>query len=157
MRDVNLTGVYLGTKLVLPALRERARHSAQGSAIVNVSSVASLVGSNSDPLHSMTTGGITSFTKSTAIEFAAKGYRIRVNSIHPGAIETEMGELVLTSRAATTGVDISLVRQQAAARVPIGRLGTVADIAKGIIFLASDDAGFMTGASLVVDGGNTAQ
>jgi NAD(P)-dependent dehydrogenase (short-subunit alcohol dehydrogenase family) len=82
---VNLTSVFLGTKLALPALRERARLSAHGSAIVNLASVAGLVGSQLDPLYSMTKGGVTLFTKSAALEFARKGYRVRVNSIPPGS------------------------------------------------------------------------
>src|SRR5437763_1827303 len=81
---VNLTGVFLGTKLSVPALRESGQHSAHGSAIVNLASVAGLVGSSNDPLYSMTKGGVTLFTKSSALEFARKGYRIRVNSIHRG-------------------------------------------------------------------------
>jgi 3(or 17)beta-hydroxysteroid dehydrogenase len=155
---VNLTGVFLGTKLALPALRESAQRNPHGSAIVNLSSVAGLVGSTGDPLYSMTKGGVTLFTKSAALEFARKGYRIRVNSIHPGTTETEMGDQVLTMRARNLGTnDIEEARRQALARLPIGRMGTVTDIAKGIVFLASDDAGFMTGSSLVVDGGITAQ
>jgi len=155
---VNLTGVFLGTKLALPALRESARRSPHGSAVVNLSSVAGLVGSSGDPLYSMTKGGVTLFTKSSALEFARKGYRIRVNSIHPGTTETEMGDQVLVMRARNLGTnDIEEARRQALARLPIGRMGTVTDIAKGIVFLASDDAGFMTGSSLVVDGGITAQ
>jgi NAD(P)-dependent dehydrogenase (short-subunit alcohol dehydrogenase family) len=83
---VNLTGVFLGTKLCLPALREAAQQSPHGSAIVNLASTAGLVGSTQDPLYSKTKGGVTLFTKSAALEFARKGYRIRVNSIHPGTI-----------------------------------------------------------------------
>jgi 3(or 17)beta-hydroxysteroid dehydrogenase len=155
---VNLTGIFLGTKHALPALRERARHSSHGSAIVNLASVAGLVGSQLDPLYSMTKGGVTLFTKSAALEFARKGYRIRVNSIHPGLIQTDMGEQTFVSRARNLGSnDVDAVRQQAMSRHPIGRLGVPDDIAKGIVFLASDDAGFMTGAGLVVDGGSTAQ
>ena len=139
-------------------MRESARHSPHGSAVVNLSSVAGLVGSSGDPLYSMTKGGVTLFTKSSALEFARKGYRIRVNSIHPGTTETEMGDQVLVMRARNLGTnDIEEARRQALARLPIGRMGTVTDIAKGIVFLASDDAGFMTGAGLVVDGGITAQ
>ena len=82
---VNLTGVFLGTKHALPALRDRAQHSPHGSAIVNLASVAGLVGSQLDPLYSMTKGGVTLFTKSAALEFARKGYRVRVNSIPPGS------------------------------------------------------------------------
>jgi len=155
---VNLTGVFLGTKHALPALRERARQSLHGSAIVNLASVAGLVGSQLDPLYSMTKGGVTLFTKSTALEFARKGYRVRVNSIHPGLIQTDMGEQTFVSRARNLGSnDVDAVRQQAMSRHPIGRLGVPDDIAKGIVFLASDDSGFMTGAGLVVDGGSTAQ
>src|SRR5215831_4145791 len=155
---VNLTGVFLGTKLALPTLRESAQKSPHGSAVVNLSSVAGLVGSPSDPLYSMTKGGVTLFTKSAALEFARKGYRIRVNSIHRGTTETYMGDQVLAVRARNLGSnDLEPARQQTLTRIPIGRMGTVTDIAKGIVFLASDDAAFMTGAGLVVDGGITAQ
>ncbi|MBV9154258.1 MAG: glucose 1-dehydrogenase [Alphaproteobacteria bacterium] len=155
---VNLTGVFLGTKLALPALREAAKTSPHGGAIVNLASTAGLVGSTQDPLYSMTKGGVTLFTKSAALEFARKGYRIRVNSMHPGTIETDMGDQVLVARARNLGTnDIEMARRQVIDRLPIGRMGTPADIAKGIVFLASDDAAFMTGAGLVMDGGITAQ
>ena len=158
LAGINLTGVFLGTKLTLPALRERGANSQHGSAIVNLASVAGLVGSQLDPLYSMTKGGVTLFTKSAALEFARKGYRIRVNSIHPGVIQTDMGEQTFTARARSHGSnDVEAARQVALATHPIGRLGVPNDIAKGIVFLASDDAGFMTGAGLVVDGGLTAQ
>ena len=155
---VNLTGVILGTQATLPALRERGATSPQGSAIVNLSSIVGLVGSALAPLYSLTKGGITTFTKSLALEFARKGYRIRVNAIHPGIIDTEMGDQAIAARAARTGANsMEAARAQAGAAHPIGRLGTAADIANGIVFLASDDAAFMTGAGLVVDGGWTAQ
>jgi len=151
---VNLTAVFLGTRAALPALRERGATSAQGSAIVNLSSIVGLVGSARAPLYSLTKGGVTLFTKSTALECARKGYRIRANSIHPGIIDTEMGAQAIAARGES---DIAAARAQAGAAHPIGRLGTAADVAKGILFLASDDAGFMTGSSLVLDGGWTAQ
>ena len=155
---VNLTGVFLGTKLTLPALREAAKASPHGSVIVNLASTAGIVGSTQDPLYSMTKGGATLFTKSAALEFARKGYRIRVNSMHPGTIDTEMGDQVLATRARNLGTnDIEMARRQVIDRLPIGRMGTPTDIAKGIVFLASDDAAFMTGAGLVIDGGITAQ
>jgi NAD(P)-dependent dehydrogenase (short-subunit alcohol dehydrogenase family) len=155
---VNLTGVFLGTKLALPALREAARTTEHGSVIVNVASTAGLVGSPGDPLYSMTKGGVTLFTKSAALEFARKQYRIRVNSIHPGTTDTDMGDQVIVSRARALGVnDLEAARRSTLARLPIGRMGTVTDIAKGILYLASDDAAFMTGAGLVLDGGITAQ
>jgi 3(or 17)beta-hydroxysteroid dehydrogenase len=155
---VNLTGVFLGTKLCLPALRDAAQTSPHGSAIVNLASTAGIVGSTQDPLYSMTKGGVTLFTKSAALEFARKGYKIRVNSMHPGTIDTDMGDQVLATRARNLGTnDVEMARQQVIERLPIGRMGTPTDIAKGIVFLASDDAAFMTGASLVIDGGITAQ
>src|SRR5712691_1889155 len=129
---VNLTGVFLGTKLAIPALREAGEASPHGSAIVNLASVAGLVGSTQDPLYSLTKGGVTLFTKSAALEFARKGYRIRVNSMHPGTIDTDMGDQVLVARARNLGTnDIEEARAQIIARAPIGRMGNVTDIAKG--------------------------
>jgi NAD(P)-dependent dehydrogenase (short-subunit alcohol dehydrogenase family) len=154
---VNMTGVFLGTKLCAPALREAAKGSPHGSAIVNLASIAGLVGSALDPLYSMSKGGVTLFTKSTAIEFGRKGYRIRVNSIHPGVIQTEMGEQTFVARARRTGSnDLGPARDLVTSSIPWGRLGVPDDIAKGILFLASDDAAYMNGAGLVVDGGFTA-
>ena len=156
--DVNLTGVFLGTKLALPALRESAQTSPHGSAIINLSSVAGLVGSVRDPLYSLTKGGVALFTKSAALEFARKNYRVRVNSMHPGTVESDMGDQVLATRARALGTnDIAAARQETLERIPIGRTGTVTDIARGIVFLASDDAAYMTGTGLVIDGGITAQ
>ena len=154
---VNMTGVFLGTRLAVPALREAATSSEHGSAIVNLASIAGIVGSQLDPLYSMTKGGVTLFTKSAALEFGRKGYRIRVNSIHPGVIETDMGEQTFVARAQRTGSnDTAPARKTAMDSVPWGRLGVAMDIAKGIVCLASDDAGYMNGAGLVVDGGVTA-
>jgi 3(or 17)beta-hydroxysteroid dehydrogenase len=156
--DVNLTGVFLGTKLALDELRKAAVGKPEGSVIVNLASVAGLVGSQLDPLYSMTKGGVTLFTKSSALEFAHKGYGIRVNSVHPGVIDTDMGAQTFASRAAQRGSnDVERAREAATSMHPIGRLGCADDIAKGIVFLASDDSGFMTGAGLVLDGGMTAQ
>ncbi len=155
---VNMTGVWLGTRMAADALRERGANSAHGSAIVNTASVAGLVGSELDALYSMTKGGVTLFTKSTALNFARKGDRIRVNSIHPGVIQTDMGDQTFVSRADQFGTnDVGKAREIALSGHPIGRLGIPDDIARGIVFLASDDAGFMTGSALVVDGGLTAR
>ena len=148
---VNLTGVVLGTRAALPHLKKTKGN------IVNLASIAGLVGSQLDPLYSLTKGGVTTFTKSTALEFGRKGYGIRVNSINHGLIETDMGEKTFVMRAQQQGTnDTDKARQATLALHPIGRLGTADDIAKGIVFLASDDASFMTGAGLVVDGGWTA-
>jgi NAD(P)-dependent dehydrogenase (short-subunit alcohol dehydrogenase family) len=155
---INMTGVWLGTKVCAPALAERGKTSRHGSAIVNLASVAGLVGSQLDPLYSMTKGGVTLFTKSSALAFGRKGWRIRVNSIHPGVIETDMGAQTFSARAQQLGSnDVDSARNVALRQHPIGRLGVPEDIALGIVFLASDDAGFMTGSGMVVDGGLTAQ
>jgi NAD(P)-dependent dehydrogenase (short-subunit alcohol dehydrogenase family) len=155
---INMTGVWLGTKVCAPALAESGKSSRHGSAIVNLASVAGIVGSQLDPLYSMTKGGVTLFTKSTALSFARKGWKIRVNSIHPGVIDTDMGAQTFVSRARQTGSnDAEGARSVAIKQHPIGRLGIAEDIALGIVFLASDDAGFMTGSGMVVDGGLTAQ
>lgn len=105
LSGVNLTGVFLGTKHALPALRESGGDSPHGSAIVNLASVAGLVGSQLDPLYLMTKGGVTLFTNSAALEFARKGYRVRVNSIHPGVIQTDMGEQTFAARAHNLGTN----------------------------------------------------
>lgn len=149
---VNLTGVVLGTRAALPHLKKTRGN------IVNLASVAGLVGSQLDPLYSLTKGGVTTFTKSTALEFGRKGYGVRVNSIHPGVIDTDMGQQTFAMRARQLGSsDTEATRKVSTTMHPIGRLGLADDIAKGIVFLASDDASFMTGAGLVVDGGYTAQ
>src|SRR5471032_388949 len=149
---VNLTGVVLGTRAALPHLKKTKGN------IVNLASIAGLVGSQLDPLYSLTKGGVTTFTKSTALEFGRKGYGVRVNSIHPGVIDTDMGQQTFAMRARQLGSnDTEATKRVSTSMHPIGRLGTADDIAKGIVFLASDDASFMTGAGLVVDGGYTAQ
>lgn len=152
---VNMTGVFLGTKLAARALREAGEKSAHGSAIVNLASVAGLVGSVGDPLYSMTKGGVTTFTKSAALSFAKKGYRIRVNSVHPGVIETDMGNVAIAKRMRVGGSNDQA--DFAKQLHPIGRMGQADDVAAAIVFLASDDAKFVTGSGLVVDGGFTAQ
>ncbi|MGI9523862.1 MAG: SDR family NAD(P)-dependent oxidoreductase [Hyphomicrobiaceae bacterium] len=155
---INLKGVYLGTRVCAPTLRARGKTSPHGSAIVNLASIAGLVGSQLDPVYSMTKGGVTLFTKSMALAFGRAGDRIRVNSVHPGVIETDMGRQTFVSRAAqATSNDIEEARERSIRLHPIGRLGTPEDIAQAIVFLASDDSGFMTGSALVVDGGLTAQ
>jgi len=155
---VNMTGVWLGTKQCVDALRRAGEKSPKGSAIVNLASIAGLVGSELDPLYSMTKGGVTLFTKSTALNLARKGYSIRVNSIHPGVIQTDMGDQTFVARAEQTGSNnVDKARDVAVSTHPIGRLGVPEDIANGIVFLASDDSSFMTGAGMVVDGGVTAR
>ena len=156
--SINLTGVFLGIKHLIPFLTKAGEKSNFGSSIINLSSVAGLVGSQLDPLYSMTKGGITTFTKSMAIYFGKKKYPIRINQVHPGIIETDMGSQVAEARI-KQNPNMTLKDSYSAGilQTPLGRLGTAEEVAKTILFLSSDDSSFMTGSSLVVDGGLTAQ
>ena len=120
-----------------------------------MSSAVRLKGSSVDPLYSLIKGGISTFTKSTAIEFGNKGCRIRVNSVHPGPVETEIAAQHRKSDASDPAAAETTPPPRAAAR-PSTRVARPADIATAVAFLASDEAGFMTGSSLVIDGGATA-
>ncbi|MBV1876754.1 MAG: glucose 1-dehydrogenase [Pseudomonadales bacterium] len=154
MTSVNLDGVFLGTKAALPALQESAAKAEVGSAIINLSSVAGLTGARGASAYCMSKGGVRLYTKACALEFAHK--RIRVNSVHPGLIDTDMGQQVIDS--ASRGSRTSeKVRKSMQSAHPIGRLGVPTDIANGVVYLASDDAAFVTGTELVIDGGSTAQ
>ncbi|MDP3061930.1 MAG: glucose 1-dehydrogenase [Chloroflexota bacterium] len=139
--DVNITGVFLGTKHVIPAMRR-----AGGGSIINMSSAHALVGDSAGhPAYFASKAGVRLLTKATAIQHAKDN--IRANSVHPGFVETPMTAAFHASGAAE-------VRK---ARTPLGRLAMPADIAWGVLFLASDEASFMTGSELVIDGGLTAQ
>ncbi len=139
--DINAKGVFLGTKAVIPAMRE-----AGGGSIVNISSIAGLVGGRTSA-YTASKGAVRLLTKSTAIQYAPEG--IRCNSVHPGVIESPMTLPIM--------LDSDARREEAAARHPMGRIGQPEDIAYGVLFLASDEASFMTGSELVIDGGLTAQ
>jgi cyclopentanol dehydrogenase len=140
--DVNSTGVFLGTKTAIPAMRR-----AGGGSIINISSQLGLVGvDNSSPQYQASKGAVRLLTKATAIQYAKEG--IRVNSVHPGPIETPMTE----ARRADPEV-----RELTVGRIPLGRYGVPDDVAKGVLYLASDEAAFVTGSELVIDGGWTAQ
>ena len=137
--SVNAKGVFLGTKAAIPELRK-----AGGGSIVNISSVAGLVGNHISSAYTASKGAVRLFTKSTAIQHAVDG--IRCNSVHPGTIETDMTADLLAGEG----------REDRLSRTPLGRLGRTDDIAYGVLFLASDEASFMTGSELVIDGGRTA-
>ena len=139
--SVNSTGVFLGTKHAIPAMRRSG-----GGSIVNMSSVAGLVGSRTQTVYNASKGAVRLLTKSTAVQYAADG--IRANSVHPGVIETDMmKEVVRNEDERATRVSLT----------PIGRFGTAEDVAHGVLFLASDEASYVTGAELVIDGGLTVQ
>ena len=139
--DVNAKGVFLGTKQAIPEMRK-----AGGGSIINISSVAGLVGSRTSSAYSASKGAVRLFTKSTAVQYGAEN--IRANSIHPGPIDTAMGDQVWPDAG---------TREEAIGRTVLKRIGTPEDIANGALFLASDESSFMTGSELVIDGGSTAQ
>ena len=136
---VNAKGVFLGTKCAIPAMRQ-----AGGGSIINISSTAGLVGNRSEAGYIATKGAVRLFTKATAIEYAKEN--IRCNSVHPGAIDTPMVQDEGPDRL-----------REMMEEVPMGRIGTTEDIAYGVLYLASDESSFVTGAELVIDGGTTAQ
>jgi cyclopentanol dehydrogenase len=142
VQNVNSKGVFLGAKAAIPEMRK-----AGGGSVINISSTAGLVGGPRSTAYTASKGAVRLFTKAAAIQYAGEG--IRSNSIHPGPIDTEMIQQVWQ------GEDNS--REESIARTPLGRVGTVDDIAYGALFLASDESSFMTGSELVIDGGSTAQ
>ena len=139
--DINAKGVFLGTKTAIPAMRDNGSGS-----IVNISSVAGLVGNLMSSAYTASKGAVRLLTKSTAIQYGREG--IRCNSVHPGTIVTQMTAGLLADES---------YREDRINRTPIGRLGTADDVAYGVLFLASDEASFMTGSELVIDGGRTAE
>ncbi|MFO1172222.1 MAG: glucose 1-dehydrogenase [Hyphomicrobiaceae bacterium] len=149
MTSINLDGVFLGTKHALIAM---AAQSPKGGSIVNLASILGLVGDPYAGAYNAAKGGVTVYTKSVALYAAKQGLGIRVNSVHPGYIWTPMVEGFLSKAG-----DVEKGRKNLEALHPIGRLGEPDDIAYGILYLASDEAKFVTGAELVIDGGYTAQ
>lgn len=154
LHAVNVAGVFLGTRAATPLLADRASRWKGGGAIVNLSSVAGIVGSANVACYNASKGAVRLFTKGAALELAP--LRIRVNSVHPGVIDTSMGAQVVNGFSTAAGVGANEARDQVAALHPLGTLGETRDIADAIVYLASDKAAFMTGSEMVVDGGLTA-
>ena len=157
MQQVNVEGVFLGLKHCIPAIAERAQRWDGGGAIVNLSSIAGLVGSPNTLAYNASKGAVRLMTKSAALECAQQGLKVRVNSVHPGIIDTPMMAKAAEDITAATGQGANSIRERFERFHPMGRMGRDTDIANAIRFLASDAAAFMTGAELVVDGGMTAQ
>ena len=135
--EVNAEGVFLGTKACIPAMRKSG-----GGSIVNLASIASMRGSSWATAYNASKAAVANLTRSTAIQYGQFG--IRANSIHPGAIDTAMLDQVFIDQEA---------REKHAVESPLRRDGTPEDVAKAILFLASDDASYVTSAELRVDGG----
>jgi len=144
LMGVNLEGVFLGTKYAMGAMKMSG-----GGSIINISSVAGLVGTLDTSAYHASKGGVRLFTKAAALECSKAGYdyNIRVNSVHPGVIKTPMvEELFKDEEKMKTALSWHLV----------GRFGEPEDVAYGVLYLASDESKFVTGAELVIDGGWTA-
>jgi NAD(P)-dependent dehydrogenase (short-subunit alcohol dehydrogenase family) len=143
--DINLKGTFLVTKYAVPHMKRQG-----GGAIINNSSDAGLVGNRKCPAYCASKGGISVMTKALALDCAP--YKIRVNSVNPGTVDTPM--LAADARLSS---DIPEYLKVAAATQPVGRVGRPEEVAHAVLFLASDESSFVTGANLSVDGGITAQ
>jgi NAD(P)-dependent dehydrogenase (short-subunit alcohol dehydrogenase family) len=151
---VNVEGALLGLQASLPLLRESGFNRYGGSSVVNMSSTAGLRGVPRNAAYCASKGALTLLTKSAAKEFAALGYPIRINSIHPSGVETPMMDSIL-SRYVQVGGATSVEEQKAAfnAVSPFGRMAQPEEIAGSVVFLCSSAASFITGAELVIDSG----
>jgi 3alpha(or 20beta)-hydroxysteroid dehydrogenase len=139
---VNARGVFLGTKHAIPAMRR-----AGGGSIVNISSIAGVGQSlHQEPAYAASKGAVRIFTKVTAAQHAKDG--IRCNSVHPGPVDTEMFHGAFPDPNAM---------ERRLARIPLGRMGTVKEMVSLVLYLASDESGYMTGSEILIDGGAMAQ
>ena len=143
--SVNLDGVFLGTKHAMAAMRA-------GGSIINLSSILGITSIPALSAYSASKGAVRLFTKGAALDGAKDERRIRVNSIHPGYIHTEMMEATCYRDYGSLEAGL----RELAKQHPIGRVGKPEDIANGAIFLASEESSFITGTELVIDGGYTA-
>lgn len=143
---VNAKGVFLTTRAVLPSMIDRGAGN-----VVNIASAAGKKGSRTFSHYSASKFAVVGFTQSVALEVAATG--VRVNSVCPGLISTPMQEREVTWEAALRGVSEQAVRDRYITTVPAGRIGTPQDVAGTVVFLASDDSAYITGAAIDVGGG----
>jgi len=143
---VNVDGIFLAVKHCLPVMRQCG-----GGSIIMMSSIAGLSGAAGLAGYSATKGAVRLFAKSVALECAQARDNVRVNSVHPGVIDTPSWNQL--APGATVPLDAKAV---AAAQVPLGEAGSAEDVANGVLFLASDASRHITGSELVIDGGMTA-
>jgi NAD(P)-dependent dehydrogenase (short-subunit alcohol dehydrogenase family) len=142
---VNIDGVFLGIKHAIRAMKE------DGGAIVSTSSIYGIVGAAMIGAYSASKGGVRTLTKAAAMECTHLGYPIRVNSIHPGFIETGMLESVKQEFGA------SMIEKRMIGDTPMKRIGEARDIAEGVLYLVADSGKFITGIELPIDGGYMAR
>ncbi|MBB3981033.1 NAD(P)-dependent dehydrogenase (short-subunit alcohol dehydrogenase family) [Sphingobium fontiphilum] len=154
---LNLDTVFLGTKTFQPLLAKGGASTPYGSSIINISSIMGLVGMGEVAAYNASKGGVRLFSKSNALEFAEAGVPIRVNSVHPGFVDTPLLRQGFERWAAREGTTADAMIDAMAQTTPIKRLARPVEIGKVVAFLASDDASYMTGSEVVVDGGWTAR
>jgi NAD(P)-dependent dehydrogenase (short-subunit alcohol dehydrogenase family) len=141
--DTNLTSTFLGCRAAVPAIRQSG-----GGAIVNVSSITGIRGTENMVAYSASKSGVIAMTSSLALDLAKDN--IRVNAVCPAAIRTQMVTSWLSRAVDEQAAEAALLRKH-----PIGRIGEAREVASVIAFLASEDAGFMTGLAIPVDGGRS--
>jgi NAD(P)-dependent dehydrogenase (short-subunit alcohol dehydrogenase family) len=152
---INLDGVFLSVKHCLPAMRKTSTRE-KGGSIILMSSLAGLRGAPGLSAYSLTKGGVRLFAKSIAMECAGVGDGIRVNSVHPGIIDTPIWGKIPTE-AAGHGQNAPIdPEERARFATPLARAGHAAEIAQGVLYLASDMSSYVTGTELVIDGGMNA-
>ncbi len=142
---VDLDSVFLGCKLAVPVI---ARHG--GGSIVNLSSISGIIAGHNLAAYNSAKAAVRHLSKSVALHCARQDYGIRCNSIHPAFIDTAMLDDILRRGTREEGLE-RLARQ-----VPLGRVGDTGDVAWAVVYLASDESKYMTGAELVLDGGVSA-
>ena len=146
MLAVNLESVFLGTRAGIAAMKDK------GGVIVNVASVASHIADPLYPAYNASKAGVAMFTKSAAVDCARKGWPVRINSLHPGYCETKL----VAEAVGSLGDEADAFASATVSKIPMGRMATTLEIARPLLFLASDDAAYMCGNELVVDGGYSA-
>lgn len=144
---INVESVFLGCQKALPLMKE-----SQPGSIVNISSIAGLIASDTMPGYNASKAAVWMLTKSVALYCAKQGWNIRCNSVHPTFIDTP----ILDGIVARSGRDKAVVMDKLARQIPLQRVGEPDDIANGVLYLASDESKFMTGAELKLDGGISA-
>jgi NAD(P)-dependent dehydrogenase (short-subunit alcohol dehydrogenase family) len=152
VHEVDLDSVFLGCKLSLALLEESCQGTERGS-IINISSVAGITADKDMAAYNSAKAGVRNLSKSVALHCAKKRNQIRCNSLHPVFIKTPM----VDSMNVMTGGDTDLLYKQLSRNIPLGIIGEPDDVAYGVLYLASDEAKFVTGTELVIDGGMLAR